>query len=389
VYFYQWYTDSSWRRAKEDTPLIGPYSSADPTVLHTQIAQIKAAGIDGILTSWKNNDQLNNNLQMLVDQATPAHLDLGVVYEALDFTRHPLPIDTVRADMLYLLDRWGANLRSPYFGAPVIIWTGTNEYTPEQVRSVHDALAGRALLLAASKNVDDYNAVADDVDGEAYYWSSSDPSSPKTAEKLADMGAAVRAHGGVWIAPAAAGFDGRTLGHTRVIARNNGQSLVQSLKIAYASDPTAVGVISWNEWSENTYIEPGLRYGSTELDALTNYLRDIRAGTTSSRPSRGAQQTADDGTSGTTASPETAGAPSSPSGQGSAPPAAGDPAASAQAAGAPPAGSQAAASEAADRPGFRWQWADVAVVVALALAGIVMTVVARRHSRRHAHSRSR
>jgi hypothetical protein len=385
VYFYQWYTEASWNRAKEDTPLVGTYSSADPSVLSTQIAQIKAAGIDGILTSWKNSAQLNSNLQMLVSQAASAHMNVGVVYEALDFARQPLPIATVRSDMLYLVDRWGPELRLPDIDEPVIIWTGTNAYTPAEVRSVHDALAGRAVLLAASKSVADYEAIAADVDGEAYYWSSSNPASPSTAAKLAAMGAAVRAHGGIWIAPAAAGFDGRTLGHTRVIARNDGQSLVQSLKDAYASDPTAVGVISWNEWSENTYIEPGRRYGSTELDALTNYLRSVHAGAPSAgqpAPSAGQPGSAGQGSAGQGQSLSGT-APTSSAG----PSTAGSSSAATEAAGGTVTRSAAAGNaEGTHRGSHRWQWALGAIVAVLALGALLSRALVRRHALRHRES---
>jgi hypothetical protein len=34
-------------------------------------------------------------------------------------------------------------------------------------------------------------------------------------------------------------------------------------------------VISWNEWSENTYIEPGQKYGSQELTTLQTYLQRL------------------------------------------------------------------------------------------------------------------
>lgn len=272
AYFYQWFTPASWTRAKMDYPLIGKYSSSDPAVLRTQIEQAQSAGVGGFLTSWKSTAQLNANLQLLVDQAGPAHLDLGVVYEALDFNRNPLPVSTVQADMTYLVDRWGSGLRSHAFGKPIIIWTGTNSYTPAEVAAVHQALGGRALLLAASKDVGGYEQIAGDVDGEAYYWSSADPTAPNTAQKLAAMSAAVHAHHGIWIAPAASGFDGTTLAHTRVIDRAGGRTLTRSLQNAYASKPDAVGVISWNEWSENTYIEPGGKYGAEELNALRDFL---------------------------------------------------------------------------------------------------------------------
>jgi hypothetical protein len=139
------------------------------------------------------------------------------------------------------------------------------------VHAVKVALGNRAYLLAASHSVSGYERVAEIVDGEAYYWSSADPSSASTTAKLNAFGQAVHAHRGLWFAPAASGYDGRSLGGTRVIGRDNGRTLVKSLDNAFASSPNAVAVISWNEWSENTYIEPGKKYGDRELLALKAY----------------------------------------------------------------------------------------------------------------------
>jgi hypothetical protein len=271
AYFYQWFERGSWDRAKQDYPLIGRYSSDDPHVLRGQVEEAKAAGIDGFLTSWKSTEALNRRLELLLQISADLHFDVGVVYEALDFDRRPLPIRQVRADLALLVNRWGTALHSA-FGRPLIVWTGTNEYTPAQVAGVHAMLAGRAYLLAASKSVSDYEKLAGIVDGEAYYWSSSNPRSPSTGSKLDAFAAAVHSHHQLWLAPAAPGFDGRTLGHTRIIDRDGGSTFERSLDLATHSSPDALGVISWNEWSENTYIEPGRRYGSEELHTLRDYL---------------------------------------------------------------------------------------------------------------------
>jgi hypothetical protein len=272
AYFYQWFTASSWGRAKRDYPLVGQYSSDDTAILRKQIHEARAAGIDGFLTSWKDTPALDRRLERLVRVASQWHFDLGVVYEALDFARKPLPITTVERDLNLLVSRWGTALGSNYYGRPVIIWTGTNEFSRSDIQSVRTMLGSRATLLAASKDVASYEQIADLVDGEAYYWSSANPATPFTAQKLQQMSAAVHAHDGIWIAPATPGFDGRTLGHSRVIPRDGGATLRRSLDLAYATKPQAIGVISWNEWSENTYIEPGLRYGNEEVDALRGYL---------------------------------------------------------------------------------------------------------------------
>jgi len=283
AYLYQWFTPSSWNRAKQDLPLAGKYSSDDPHVLRTQVEQARAAGIDGFLTSWKSTPALNRRLDLLIRIGESEHFDLGVVYEALDFNRRPLPVATVKHDMTELVTTRGTKLRSTYYGRPVIIWTGTDKYSVSDVQSVRAALGDRAYLLAAAKQVSSYERVAGIVDGEAYYWSSADPQAPATAAKLSAMSAAVHAHHGLWLAPAASGFDGRTLGGTRVIPRDNGQTLRRSLDNAFATAPDGVAVISWNEWSENTYIEPGHQYGSQEITVLQDYLQQRAGGRAATR----------------------------------------------------------------------------------------------------------
>jgi 4-amino-4-deoxy-L-arabinose transferase-like glycosyltransferase len=58
-----------------------------------------------------------------------------------------------------------------------------------------------------------------------------------------------------------------------LVGRNSGLTLQHGLDNAYRSLPDAVAVISWNEWSENTYIEPGEQYGDPELVVLKAYLQ--------------------------------------------------------------------------------------------------------------------
>lgn len=272
AYFYQWFDQRSWRRAKIDFPLAGRYSSSDRAVLTRQVAQARSAGIDGFLTSWKGTPTLDERLQMLLGVAHRQHFDVGVVYEALDFWRHPLPVRQVRSDLTMLLDRWGGRLRSRSFGRPLIIWTGTDQYSVRAIASVRKALGPRALLLASAKSAEEYRRIAGVVDGDAYYWSSENPGTSYTRDRLAALSSAVHRHHGIWLAPATAGFDGRPLRHHRVIPRRSGRTLTRSLVDAYGSNPDGVGVISWNEWSENTYIEPGQRYGAQQLDALRAFL---------------------------------------------------------------------------------------------------------------------
>ena len=60
----------------------------------------KAAGIDGFLVSWKSTPTLDDRLARLITVADAERFRLGIVYEGLDFHRRPLPIATVRHDLL-------------------------------------------------------------------------------------------------------------------------------------------------------------------------------------------------------------------------------------------------------------------------------------------------
>ena len=87
----------------------------------------------------------------------------------------------------------------------------------------------------------------------------------------------------MWIAPAAPGFDARQIGGTTVVQRDLGRTLLRECATAYASNPDALGLISWNEFSENTYIEPSRKFGARYLDVAAR----CRPGT-SGPPSDGA-----------------------------------------------------------------------------------------------------
>lgn len=271
AYYYIWFTPSSWSRGKTDLPLLGRYSSDDTGVMRQHVRWAKAAGITGFLVSWKSTPALDERLARLIQVADAEHFRLGIVYEGLDFQRRPLRIATVRHDFELFADTFARDRAFTIFDRPVVVWSGTWRYTNAQIRSVTQALRGRLLVLASAKNVHDYERVAPLVDGDAYYWSSVNPRRYTAfGRKLRALSAAVHARRGLWIAPAAPGFDSRLVGGTSIVDRHGGDTLRRELDAAAASSPDAIGVISWNEFSENTFVEPSRAYGSTALDVIAD-----------------------------------------------------------------------------------------------------------------------
>lgn len=273
AYYYIWYDSNSWSRAKTDLPLLGTYTSDDMTVMRQHIREAKAAGISGFIVSWKSTDVLNRRLKLLAQVAEQENFKLAIIYQGLDFNRNPLPADTVASDLDYFIQNFAGMPAFQLFSKPMVIWSGTWKFTTQQVEQVtagrHDSL----LILASERNLDGYNRLASLVNGNAYYWSSVNPATfPGYQQKLDQMSQAIHQNNGLWIAPAAPGFDARLVGGTSVVDRNNGDTFRMEINAAMASTPDALGIISWNEFSENSYIEPSQKYGTQYLDLLQSII---------------------------------------------------------------------------------------------------------------------
>ena len=275
AYYYIWFDPTSWYRAKTDYPLLGRYSSDEKEVMRQHIEWAEGAGSDGFIVSWKSTPILNRRLDKLVEVAEEEDFKLAIIYQGLDFERQPLLVDRIAMDLEYFVRQYAHSSVFDIFGKPLIVWSGTWAYSRDQVAEVTAPLRDRLLVLASEKNVDGYQHLADVVDGDDYYWSSVNPEMRGYQEKLDAMATAVHDHGGLWIAPAAPGFDARLVGGKTVVDRKDGETLRRQMDAAIKSSPDAVGLVSWNEFSENTHIEPSENYGTRYLEGLADILGGV------------------------------------------------------------------------------------------------------------------
>ncbi|MDQ1722751.1 MAG: hypothetical protein QOI26_2485 [Pseudonocardiales bacterium] len=290
AYYYQWFVPDSWNRAKIDLPEVGAYSSDDPRVMREHIQQAKAAGITGFIVSWKDTATNTRRLRALMAVAAQEHFSLSMIYQGLDFDRNPLPVARVAADFATFAKQFAGN---PVFvrmgGKPLSIFSGSWAYSHADVARVTSAVRPGLLVLSTEKSVEGYRRLADVTDGDAYYWSSVNPATnPTYAAKLNEMSAAVHADAKYWIAPFAPGFDARLVGGTKAVPRADGRTLRTEYATALKSSPDALGLISWNEFSENTYVEPSKKFGHRYLDVLAE-LRHTSAPVPSSAADSSAQ----------------------------------------------------------------------------------------------------
>jgi hypothetical protein len=283
AYYYTWFDPGSWNRAKIDYPQLGRYSSEDPQIVRQHIRWAKSAGIDGFIVSWKDTATNDRRLEVLIDLAGQEGFKLAMIYQGLDFHRNPLPVAQVARDFRTFHDKYASN---PVFfrlgGKPLTIWSGTWKFSHAEVAKVTAPVRAGMLVLNTAKSATDYERIADVTDGDAYYWSSVNPdTNPTYATKLNDMAAGVHGHHQYWIAPFAPGFDARMVGGRKSVDRKDGGTMRAEYAMAQRSSPDVLGLISWNEFSENSYVEPSQKFGSRYLDVL----RELRVTTVPQSPS--------------------------------------------------------------------------------------------------------
>ena len=282
AYYYIWFDPSSWDRAKIDYPQLGDYSSDDPNVMRQHVEWAKSAGIQGFIVSWKDTPTNDRRHKLLMQIAKQEDFKRAMIYQGLDFNRNPLPAATVAADFKTFHDQYAPDPVFYRLGGKVLtIWSGTWDFSHADVARATAPVRDTELVLSTEKSVSGYQRIADATDGDAYYWSSVNPETDKNySAKLKAMAAAIHKAGQYWIAPFAPGFDARLVGGTGVVDRNGGQTLRTEYAGALSSSPDVLGLISWNEFSENSYIEPSKKYGSLYLDTV----RELRGASVPTGP---------------------------------------------------------------------------------------------------------
>jgi hypothetical protein len=269
--YYPWYSLDTWKNnaSLRDTPTT-PYASNDPVALARQIDQAESAGITGFIVSWIGpGSSSDDNVKLLLTEAAKKNFSIGFFLETTigDLKDNP---DTAVTWLSYLASQYSddpAVLKIN--GKPVVIPWVTNTIpaaTWAQTRAAVRA-KGKDVWLVQDCQDDDYYDVFDGVwyDGGIkglgekvrFYSVLADHPAPK-----------------VWISTSMPGYDERLLNrpNPRYIDRANGAYFKTTLDAAFANSPQWVAIYTWNEWFEETYIEPSVNYGDQYLKQAGTYL---------------------------------------------------------------------------------------------------------------------
>jgi hypothetical protein len=269
----------------------GPYDSRDPARIRTQLAQARAAGLDGVAVSWWGHEREEAlGLAALFRYADEAGLVLAPYYETPGlWARGALG---VARDLETLLDRHGSEpawLRVG--GAPVLFLYASHLLRPAAWDVVRSRLMarGRRLFLI--------------VDARSPGWLGARPDwlSPFDAlhvytpvEFLArgrdlgrtygELATLARTAGRPFVPAVAPGYDDRAIRLPGIaIPRADGATYDESWRVALSVDPAWVFVSSWNEWHEGSEIEPSVEHGHRYIEATRRWAERFRGGETAAR----------------------------------------------------------------------------------------------------------
>lgn len=265
-----------------DVPQEGLYDQEQAATFDRHIETAAAAGITGFLASWQGTGAARQDpsasgydrrLDLLVQRVDAFNADhaskIGLGLAFASFGDYNRPAEAIVNDLRYFEQRYGADpaFANRFSPKPIVMWLDSRKYSLATVTAVSGAVEP-AIYLLGDETAASWPRDAPFLDGTSYYWSSENPTTNSAAgDQVAALGAEVRAAGKRWFAPFIAGYDKQLLGGG-CVPRNGTATLEQIWSANAASRPDAWFGISWNEFVENTYLEPSLRYGTTYLDAI-------------------------------------------------------------------------------------------------------------------------
>ena len=253
IFYYPWYAtprvdgfwehwDQNGHRPPTDVysrfyPAGGPYSSADPTVLARQMAEISAAGVDQVIVSWWGRGSWEDSLLPSVLASARRH-HLGVALHLEPYESRSA--SNVVGDLEYANS---LGIRDVYVYRPeemsVEDWIWVRSQSPPGMR----LFAGTQLVgWAAAAHFDGlytYDFVSFGADKFA---------------RLCEQAHAIHLLCAPSVGP---GYDGRRAGEPPAgRGRRAGQTYDLLWSAALAAEPDVVTITSFNEWGEGTQIEP-------------------------------------------------------------------------------------------------------------------------------------
>ncbi len=265
-------------------PLIGPYDSMDPDVLECHLLQMKLAGVDGVIVDWYGLSSaadyaLNHEAtEALFDACGQFLMDFAVCFEdrTIEYRvntgqLHPSQITSDLTSMMgWMQANWFA---SPLYvrksGAPLLLNFGPIYVTDP---AVWDAALGSLPtppVLYALPHL--WQGVqADGAFAWVHAWVyDGDPSEAVIKQRLNDFFTGVSPDPDLVIPSAVSGFDDAYVDQSYPpIDHRGGDTLREALEVGMDGPWPIIQLVTWNDFTEGTMIEPTYEFGYTFLEVI-------------------------------------------------------------------------------------------------------------------------
>lgn len=299
AHYYPWYTVETWRSPEMLDHPLPPYSTDDSADVLRTLGQAKAAGIDAMIVSWQGGDVGGGFNARRMELVLRASERLGMVactyLETLAanpesiYGTVPTDPEIVFEWIADIVDRYGthpAHLRVD--GRPVVFVYTAWRLEPAVWEALIDRLrrSGRNPLILGEgvegRWLDPFGGIYRYINIEPLADIEKLTALQSLRSRTYHLLEPGRGERRIWAATVSPGFDDSLLSdrpvHT-VRDRRGGAYYDDQWRAALASAPDWILITSWNEWWENTHIEPSERYGDS-------YLRATRAWTAAFRGAR-------------------------------------------------------------------------------------------------------
>lgn len=281
AYYFGWWGQDSWNDARLIDKPAQPYSSFDAGAIGRQIDQAKGAGIDAFIMSWfgpKNNNMTHTVFNTLLDQAAAKGFKAAASVDLVDASYYTTGAEVVDALRYLINDRANHPAYLRYAGKPVIYFYYQARYSAADWANIRAQVDPdrHTIWVAEGTNT----AFLPTFDG-LYLFNTAWAGDP--AAVASQWFAATRGAGGWFYTPTVLpGWnESRMAGRSNPTAardRANGQFLQSSWGGAAASGAGVILIVSWNEYYENSHIEPSQLYGTQALDTLRPLIASWKAG---------------------------------------------------------------------------------------------------------------
>lgn len=295
AFYYGWYMPgydrTEWSNAKWTDRPLQPYDSSDPKVIQSQVDAAKSAGIDGFIyaTGDLRDPKLMQNFDTLLDIAQKSDFSVIAFYDLLLIDDQADVMQRVLATLEGLFQK---EFKHPAYvrlnGKPVVQVFANGKIPVEGWRDIFATLKAEgdeAVTIGEAVYGLDYLNVFDGL----YYYRVDDQVDVAQADRyLADVNTyagllAARPNGRLSVATVQTGYDNTPLtldsaspfyGKQPTLKDRAGGDYYRSTwEAAIASNPDWIFITTWNEYQENTQIEPSQKYGDEYLRITKEYVQ--------------------------------------------------------------------------------------------------------------------